>query len=298
VPRNRLVPRSRLTLYVPNKKEEKIETLSELRNKLRTTATSENLILTGDFNMVESESDRRPTHPDDPEIVNEMLRLKIEFNLVDGWRRANPIDREHTWSGHTNDDVSFARIDRIYVSEALSTCTNEWEIIETTKSLTDHKGVAVKILEPEAPHLGKGERRFNLNILDSNHYQTHALKALTKLDAELRKYHAKAKQKRDDKEGTANLRTKMNPQKTWTNYKKCLMVISKEANEIRTKMIAKERHELQRKQRALLARPAELLAPTTQREIRLELDAVEREMSDLKERHETKADNTSSAKWF
>ena len=287
------------TVYVPNKKEEKIETLTTLRNKLRDTPNLENLILTGDFNMVESEIDRRPSHPDDPDIVNEMNRLKIELGLIDGWRRANPHDREHTWSGHTSDnDTSFARINRIYISETISMRTNEWDIIDTTKSLTDHKGVTVKILEPEAPFLGKGEQRFNVNIINSQHFRDNALKALTKLDTELQNYRAKANHVREDKHKLNRLRESTNPQISWTRYKRRLMTLSKEASEMRKKAIAKERNELERKRRALVTRPANLLPLSIQKEIRSELDKVEREISDLKERHQTKAEDTTSAKWF
>lgn len=58
---------------------------------------------------------------------------------------------------------------------------NEWEIERTDKSMTDHAGVTVKVLEPEAPYMGHGEWRMNLAVLEHAHFVAKSTEAIETL---------------------------------------------------------------------------------------------------------------------
>jgi exonuclease III len=97
-----------VTAYLPNAKQEKIQALRALRHDLEQMADRNNIILTGDFNMVESDIDRNPQHSDEPEVTWEMIRLKAALNLVDGWRDSHKEEIDSTWKGNTSGDYPSA----------------------------------------------------------------------------------------------------------------------------------------------------------------------------------------------
>jgi exonuclease III/ribonuclease HI len=285
------------SVYVPNKKEEKIETIRYLRQELKKIENRENLVLVGDFNLVESEIDRLPMHTDANDIVRELTKLKIELNLLDGWRRANVEERAYTWRGNTSDDSSRARIDRIYINARLAEQTNEWQIITTERKLSDHYAVAVKLLDPEAPFIGKGECKLNLKIMNHPHFKLKATQALNTLEENLIKYRTKAGSVKNKLAKLAKLRTVINPQQSWQKYKKQIMNASKEAEDMRRRQITKERNELERKLRALQRRPKQWMMDDELKELRKEMTNLETEISNISERDRLKAEDTFAAKW-
>jgi ribonuclease HI/exonuclease III len=287
-----------VVIYIPPERKEKIETIKSLRRKLRQEEDRENIIVMGDFNMVEEDIDREPCHPDDREIVNEFIRMKTELNLLEGWRHANPGERAYTWKGKQKDDYSFARIDRIYIENSLIDRTNEWKIEPAESRLSDHAGVTVKVLEPEPPFIGNGEWRLPLNILEHPHFKKRSTEIIEKLETELGHYLTELTKAKKDRKKIEKIRNILNPQTAWQSYKKAIRIAAQEAHSIRRKQITKERRALDREMRALQRKPRHWMTDEQLKDIRAEMNTTERKIQNLIEEHNTKAQATTAARWF
>ncbi|CAG8619222.1 14509_t:CDS:2, partial [Acaulospora colombiana] len=287
-----------VAIYVPPDRKEKIEILRALRKKLRNEIEKENLIIMGDFNLVEEDMDREPCHPDDRETVNELTKLKAELNLIDGWRNANPEERAYTWSGKNRNDHSFARIDRIYIEDSLTERANEWRIEPTESKLSDHSGVTVKILDPEPPFIGAGEWRLPLNIIEHPHFRKKTTEALEKLERQLGYYMNGLNKTKKNHRKIESLRKTINPQESWQSYKEVIRTAAQEAQQIRRKHITKERRQLDRELRALQRKPTPYMDENELKDIRSKMHVTEKKIKDLTEEHNTRADASIAARWF
>ena len=118
----------------------------------------------GDFNLVEDSLDRLPCHSDNPSAVAALGNLKSNLNLVDGWRRTYPDQREYTHQQASN--ASQGRIDRIYITNNLLSSTNEWNI-HPSSIKTDHWLASTNISTPDAPLIGRGRWQIPLYILEN-----------------------------------------------------------------------------------------------------------------------------------
>ena len=107
----------------------------------------------GDFNIVEDAIDRLPSHGDDPDAVSDLLDLKRNFNLIDGWRHI--FESTRGYSFHQEATGAMSRIDRIYISEKDKHNFTEWGICEPNFN-TDHKMVFTSLIDRKSPHIGPG----------------------------------------------------------------------------------------------------------------------------------------------
>lgn len=226
-----------------------------------------------------------------------MQKLKASLNLSDGWRLANRNDINFTWKGKTNDDTSFARIDRIYASESLLPFTNEWNIILTEDSISDHAAVSVKVLEPDPPIIGTGEWRLNLKVLEHPHFMKEATRLIVKAESDLRKYEAKLNRNKH-RSHTENLRSHINPQLIWVKYKRGLKRAAEEAQAIRRSAILKERRKLERQAKRTKTNLSKNPPQEEQKTLRTQLANIEKDLSNLMETNREKAEATIAARWF
>ncbi len=79
-----------LTVYVPNAPLENASFWSHITTSIKENPSIKPDIILGDFNMVEDAKDCLPPHPDPTSAVEAILDLKLETNLIDGWRKVNP----------------------------------------------------------------------------------------------------------------------------------------------------------------------------------------------------------------
>ncbi|KAL7280530.1 hypothetical protein ACG7TL_005462 [Trametes sanguinea] len=124
-------------------------------------------IVAGDFNNVEAPIDRFPdiVRADD-RLLDELGLLKQWLGLqpVDGWRRANPTKRDFTFTRGKGDQLTRARLDRIYVKESEAIWMRDWRITPAGVK-TDHLMVMVEASAPDTPVVGKGRPVFPTYLL-------------------------------------------------------------------------------------------------------------------------------------
>lgn len=151
-----------LNVYAPNETNENEKFWETLNEKFTANPRLKPDTMLGDFNLVEDSLDRLPCHSDNPSAVAALGNLKSNLNLVDGWRRTYPDQREYTHQQASN--ASQGRIDRIYITNNLLSSTNEWNIHPSSIE-TDHWLASANILTPDAPLIGRGRWQIPLYIL-------------------------------------------------------------------------------------------------------------------------------------
>ena len=140
-------------VYAPNAPNENQEFWESLTSRLSERNVHKPDIVLGDFNTVEDALDRLPMHDDDPNTTQALRNLKAEANLIDGWRRENPTERDFTFL--QTGTGSQSRIDRIYVRRDTATKAGDW-IISEPGLPTDHSLVSMTIANYRTPFLGEG----------------------------------------------------------------------------------------------------------------------------------------------
>jgi len=228
-----------VNVYMPNNKTQQKEVIINLEKALKkeTKIKEQELIILGDWNFVEDQIDRSPQHADDRKVNREMVKLKTSFDLIDGWRKANPSTLKFTWEGTSGTERKkvFSRIDRIYVSTNTWQTTNEYKTINC--DLSDHDGTAVMVRKAANPVTGTGEKMMNLKIVNDPTFKKEALRLLTNLEKQLRKYEAMEARKnmKGKEESLIRLRIKYNPQRAWEKYKTGILKASKSVSQTRRK---------------------------------------------------------------
>lgn len=146
-----------LAVYAPNQPGEnaafwrKIKEFFENHPRIRKPD-----IMLGDFNMVEDAIDRNPPHCDSHQQSQDLMELKMDLGLRDGWRQTLPGKRSYTFMQPIANGGAKSRIDRIYVTDQLLPKSNEWQINHSGIANTDHWMVLAKLTNTEAPHQGDG----------------------------------------------------------------------------------------------------------------------------------------------
>ncbi|TFK62737.1 DNase I-like protein, partial [Pluteus cervinus] len=151
-----------LAIYAPNNHTENADFWEEITQILREEHLPHPDIVLGDFNLVEDQLDRMPSHPDPERATSALQELKSEYNLIDGWRYENENIVQYTYMQVGGKIHS--RLDRIYINEALLPNTHKWEI-QSIGIATDHKLVSAQVINPTKPWIGKGRWSVPLSIL-------------------------------------------------------------------------------------------------------------------------------------
>ena len=153
-----------LAVYAPNAHDQNAAFWESLDKLWAENGLPRPDIMLGDLNMVESDIDRMPMRKD-PTICTEMLEsLKSTLELFDGWRQQYPDKIAHTYLQTATGSQS--RIDRIYTTNDVWKCSEDWKIKEVGLQ-TDHSMVSVKFSNPGAPFIGKGRWIFPAFLLEN-----------------------------------------------------------------------------------------------------------------------------------
>ena len=150
-------------LYAPNGDNDKMNFFNELNNKLRQERKNENIIVMGDFNSVENELDRMPHRKDEKKVTEAWCKVKKSFNLVDGWRVHNELNKGYTYTQLTTNSMS--QIDRIYLNYEIYPYGYNWSHVDSA-GISDHDLVMVDILKKKLPYIGDGIWRMNQDDIE------------------------------------------------------------------------------------------------------------------------------------
>ena len=116
----------------------------------------------GDFNLVEDAIDHIPCKLDNVLTTDILRDFKIKYNLIDGWRRANPLTKGYVWSRES--DGTQSRIDRTYAHEdILNNCT-KWAI-DPAPLPTDHNLISATVSTLTSPEIGKGRWAIPIHLI-------------------------------------------------------------------------------------------------------------------------------------
>ena len=290
-----------VNVYMPNNKPQQKETLQNLCKDLRNhqgIADSE-LLIVGDWNFMEDKIDRSPQHNDDKGVAREMSRLKMSFDLIDGWRVANPDERRFSWEGMSGNERKkiFSRIDRIYTSRKMWDITNKYKIINC--DISDHDGVATTIREASTPEMGKGEAKLNMSIINHPMFRKEADQLINKLEKQIKEYHRLVglKDKPEKMNKLYKLRTHYNPQKSWHQYKEGLLMASERATKSRRKELTKFRNKAEKDIQQAEKQLKDCI-PEKEEAHRKTLSDRKRTLSEYEEETRNTRTHLKDAKWF
>ncbi|KAF5384648.1 hypothetical protein D9757_007442 [Collybiopsis confluens] len=127
----------------------------------------------GDFNLAPTSNDRLPAREDHREALAAFEKFRSRFDLIDGWRRFNEKSTGFTFKRAN----SRSRIDRIYLTNNLIRESLDWNI-KTPNITSDHDMVTATMVDPIAPHIGKGRWTVPLAILKHKGFKKEVTQAL------------------------------------------------------------------------------------------------------------------------
>lgn len=147
-----------LVVYAPNDHSANADFWSHLAGK---RMDHPNIVM-GDFNLVETATDRFPAHDDPERPVDALKNLKHKWNITDEWRAQNPGENCYTYRQTATGSSS--RIDRIYLDQWMRTNVGDWEV-GGPGIPTDHQLVTCELTNREKPFIGKGRWRMHQMLL-------------------------------------------------------------------------------------------------------------------------------------
>ncbi|KAH9850517.1 Endonuclease/exonuclease/phosphatase, partial [Lenzites betulinus] len=142
-----------VNVYAPNDMSENANFWRTMHTYLEDCNDNSPDLIIGDFNMVEERMDRAPAREDPNTTAEALQELRLKWNLVDGWRNANPNSRKFSYMQIATGSQS--RIDRMYIAENLVRKSADWRIEEPGIS-TDHSLVSMTIANYADPFVGPG----------------------------------------------------------------------------------------------------------------------------------------------
>ena len=142
------------------------------------------LIIGGDFNCVDSASDKFQSNEIHSTDKNSLCSLKSHFSLVDVWRKCNPREISFTWSNSNNTQAS--RLDRFFISKSLFSRVRECKIFPCAFSDHDFVDLFLNIV-------GLSNRRsniwkFNSSLLSDPGFMQMMTGVITKHKLEVNKF--------------------------------------------------------------------------------------------------------------
>lgn len=108
-----------VNIYAPNQGTERLAFFSLLKTEL-IKYHQDQLVIGGDFNcttdFIMDRTGEEP-HPQSSQSLNSII---TQLDLLDTWRVKNPQARQYTWVRVNKNSVCAARLDRIYISQNLT----------------------------------------------------------------------------------------------------------------------------------------------------------------------------------
>ena len=191
-----------MNVYAPNNMTENEHFWREIEENVRERRTRRPDIVMGDFNVVEESMDRLPPRGDREGAVEALQRMVNDFGISDGWRRNNAREKAFTYMQTATGSQS--RIDRIYATEDMIKCAEDWEI--TGPGIhTDHRLISVSLANYRKPGLGKGRWAFPNVLLNDGEFT----KTMKELGRELQRNIEELRQRNQEK----------NPQTIYLKFK-------------------------------------------------------------------------------
>ncbi len=153
-----------LNVYAPSNSTERQRFYARLGPYMRQMDLHRCIIMAGDFNCtLQPNLDRNGAepHPGPAKLLAEIIR---DFKLQDLWRQQNPTTHQFTWSKITNNQVSLARLDRIYINSSFFNLSPTTGILPS--GFSDHHLITVNYHS----HLSLNRHSFwklNVTILEN-----------------------------------------------------------------------------------------------------------------------------------
>ena len=164
-----------LGVYAPQRDDHE-EFYNEIAEATRTYRVK---MILGDFNTVESPTDRNPSRRDERLAVQALQACMGQHDLIDGWRATHPARRMYTFSVRKESGYSSSRIDRIYLRDRMYRKSDRWDI-QSTPGWTDHKLVKVNYCHRVKVDRGRGLWRLNTTFLFFPEFQGRVTEVLSK----------------------------------------------------------------------------------------------------------------------
>ena len=155
-----------INIYAPTKNAENPKFYKHLKKNIN---TKQNIILGGDFNMVEDILlDRQGGNPNNTHMLgfDHLIQTKQANNLVDIWRKENPDKRLFTY--RDKNQLIHSRIDRIYIHDK----QKDKNVSIIPNSLSDHDAKKVTIEIKKTNISGTGYWKLNTSILKQKSFQS------------------------------------------------------------------------------------------------------------------------------
>lgn len=265
-------------VHFPNELEKKLEFTEKISKALDNLNTTQDLIILGDFNFVERNEDRLPARNDPYAIREQFTKLKTKVRVKDGWEQYNPDKADYTY--HQEATGSKARIDRIYMPEALCERTSKWEILSSA-GLSDHDIVTTSLEQKNCPEVGPGAFRIRLELLTNGEFIKETAKILKNTKTRMEQYKERMNEAATEEE-IQETRKVLTPQSIWRETKAKITNKAKEIQKSNSRRKTeklrnlmkeyKRKMEAQRKEKELTVRQIEEL-----KNIKRKIDDIQRQ---------------------
>src|SRR5882724_11767578 len=173
-----------INIYAPNDEENKTKFFKKLASMTRNNKHWD-LCVMGDFNCVESDIDRSPTHKDNERVVTSLRKITTRNKLIDVWRMQNPTSK--TFSFFQTSSKAMAHIDRIYIHKDLLNYVYDNEV-GMGQEISDHDPVFINIMAKNLPYCGKGLWKLPDEIMKNKKFRETSEKTLRSFDKWVQHY--------------------------------------------------------------------------------------------------------------
>src|SRR5882724_8237556 len=204
-----------INVYTPNDKQNKTKFFEKLASMTRNNKHKD-LCVMGDFNCVEGDIDRSPTHKDNKRVVTSLRQITTRNKLVDVWRMQNPMNK--AFSFFQTSSKAMAHIDRIYIHKDLFNYVYDNEVGMGQK-MSDHNPVLVKIMAKNLPYCGKGLWRLPDEVIKNKKFRDISEKILRSFNKWMSEYTTKERLCDNMEEITVLRSDGQNPQTKWKKVK-------------------------------------------------------------------------------
>ena len=155
-------------VYCPNNIKQRIAFLEYVRSFIEThTKTTSNVIIGGDFNCVDNETDKVSKTSD--KSSSKLESLKSDLHVADIWRKMNPYKTEYTYIDPSGRG-KHSRIDTFLLNKVASAQASSCSI--QVAPTPDHRAVLLSI-NLKTRSRGKGYWKINNSVLAQPGFQQH-----------------------------------------------------------------------------------------------------------------------------
>lgn len=232
-----------ISIYAPNGSPKiKRRFYQQLNQKTARTQDTE-MIMIGDFNLCEHETDREPrSDTADPiEIQLEWANTKTRLGIEDEWKRQNEDTTEFTFKQTNRNGTVRSRIDRIYGSQNIRKRMTEWRNHGSLGS--DHDLITTNIEKQEDVKIEPKRFRLSEVVMQEKPFIKKFERITRELAKEMKHYECAARKMNKDTTGKKldKLRQKVNPQTLWEQWKLAIKKAAQITNKERSVNFEKER---------------------------------------------------------